>query len=75
MNGSPVRACELPPALRAKVVRMSQRVLAELENTRRIAVEEGAEPRVVDQIISIAKHEANRQIAMAAGIVKLARIS
>lgn len=70
------QTCELPPALVQKeVVRMSQRVLAELEKTRRIAVEEGAEPRVVDQTISIAKQEANRQIAMAAGIVKLAKIS
>ena len=67
--------CELPPALVQKeVIRMSQRVLATLEKTGRNVIAEGAEPRVVEQIVTIAQQEAERQIAMAAGISRLARL-
>lgn len=66
--------CKLPPALVQKeLLGMSQRVLAQLENTRHRVVAEGADPHVVDQIVSIIKAEAVRQLGMAKGITKLAK--
>ena len=66
--------CELPPALVQKELTvLSNRALAELEDTCQNTLAEGAVPSVVAQVAAIVQKEAARQLGIAAGITALAK--
>ena len=66
--------CDLPPALVQKEIeRMSTAVETAITKTREEVLDEGADVMVVQQIVSLVTQEAERQRAIAKGIVSLAK--